>query len=461
MSPSTDTPLPSREAGSANDTRPKADSETSTPSKGRPLGSSGKPLSSTAAVTDKLESVLPGDNVSAGEKVPKETSEAEEGSDEEGGEDGDEDGDEEDEEEDEKGGGGKAGGASTAELAARRQTELRKSFGRFILFFLGFMGLYMLIDANARNSIALTLGLLLAPAFGFDGRILLATMFLTAALEMGLSALAYHFTTDWIETATVQHHQASIRPLWMKAVRGQKKEHMEALKPHMDSLNMRQSRVTIAQLKGMVITWVLLIAIYTWMGLYIADQCPKVAIEPAQSTILAPAAGPFLLNSSVNEGHAPYSFRWWMQGTASNGPLNGENATGPVNSTSWVFQPPADGVYLITLQITDHRGSVGWAFQGLQYHTQSPTPSTTPPPPSCKGTSLVLFGAEANLMGNFGPFPLWFAAFSLYTVPLNLIFRRYLKHVALAQKLPDVEEAHAAALASSPLSPGPGGGSPP
>jgi hypothetical protein len=40
-------------------------------------------------------------------------------------------------------------------------------------------------------------------------------------------------------------------------------------------------------------------------------------------------------------------------------------------------------------------------------------------------------GAAVNLLAPLGPIPLWFLIFSLYTVPLSLVFRRLLKHYSL------------------------------
>ncbi|MDE1820101.1 MAG: DUF106 domain-containing protein [Euryarchaeota archaeon] len=428
MSPSIDPFFPSGGTGPAKSDEPVA----SPSSSNEPLPSQDAPLPSSTPEPAASTSPLPAGKVEA-----------------KGAGKGEEE-DEEDEEEEPEVSQEEA--ARRKEQAAKAKGELRKGVSRFILFFLGFMGLYMLIDNSARNSIALAFGGLLAPAFGFGGHALLATMFFAAALEMGLSAVAYHFTTDWIESATVAHHQAAIRPLWMKAVRSQKKEHMEALKPHMDAIQVRQSKVTIAQFKGMVITWVLLIAIYTWMGLYIAEQCPRPAIGPSATVLPVGSPASFNLTASVlgpvagapPGGYAPYNYTWWATGLSTGGAI--ENASGPHGKGStfstWSFKPQAVGAYTITLLIIDARGSVGWGFQGLQYGTTTVSPPSVPVPPfACKGSSVLMFGDPANLLGQFGPFPLWFAAFSLYTVPLNLIFRRYLKHAALAQKLPDAEPA--------------------
>jgi len=55
----------------------------------------------------------------------------------------------------------------------------------------------------------------------------------------------------------------------MAAIRSGKKDRIAALKPHQERLTRLSGEVSIAQFKGMAITYFLLILIYTWVGLVI------------------------------------------------------------------------------------------------------------------------------------------------------------------------------------------------
>jgi len=150
--------------------------------------------------------------------------------------------------------------------------------------FLGFLGLWMLIDSTARNQIAGLLGIgptqggPLYFAIGFDSRYLLVTMLLAGAIEMLITALAYNYTTDWIKAARVQKWSAAFRKVQMEALRSGKKDRIEALKPHQERLTRLSGEVTIAQFKGMAITYFLLILIYTWVGLVIAGAAASAQV---------------------------------------------------------------------------------------------------------------------------------------------------------------------------------------
>ncbi|MGI0070986.1 MAG: EMC3/TMCO1 family protein [Thermoplasmata archaeon] len=168
--------------------------------------------------------------------------------------------------------------AETAATAApARPAPPTFKVSTFLYVFLGMLGLLMLIDNAARNQIASLLGVSpgqsgpLYYAIGFHSNYLLVTMAIAGAIEMGVTALAYNYTTDWIKAAKVQKWSSAFRKVQMEAIRSGKKDRIAALKPHQERLTRLSSEVSIAQFKGMAITYFLLVLIYTWVGLVIGD----------------------------------------------------------------------------------------------------------------------------------------------------------------------------------------------
>lgn len=162
-----------------------------------------------------------------------------------------------------------------ATSAPKRAPAPQFKISTFIYVFLGMLGLLMIIDTGARNQIATLLGISVSQggplyfAIGFQSHYLLLTMAIAGAIEMLVTALAYNYTTDWIKAAKVQKWSAAFRKVQMEAIRSGKKDRIAALKPHQERLTRLSSEVSIAQFKGMAITWFLLILIYTWVGLLI------------------------------------------------------------------------------------------------------------------------------------------------------------------------------------------------
>jgi len=171
--------------------------------------------------------------------------------------------------------------APKAESRPARPPPAPFKVSTFIYVFLGLLGLWMLIDTSARNSIACSLGMVNASCpsgtqpwglywlIGFNSNYLLLTMALAGAIEMLITSVAYNYTTDWVKAAKVQKWSAAFRKVQMEAIRSGKKDRIAALKPHQERLTRLSGEVSIAQFKGMAITYFLLILIYTWVGLVI------------------------------------------------------------------------------------------------------------------------------------------------------------------------------------------------
>jgi uncharacterized membrane protein (DUF106 family) len=181
-------------------------------------------------------------------------------------------------------------------------------FSTFLYVFLGLLGLWMLIDVQARNAFGAGLGISptssgpLYLAIGFQSNYLLLTMALAGALEMLFTAIAYNFTTDWVKSARIQKWSAAFRKVQMEAIRSGKKDRIAALKPHQERLTRLTSEVSIAQFKGMAITYFLLILIYTWVGLVISHA------TQAQQTLNLGGASIDLMGRVI----ASLPIPWWF-----------------------------------------------------------------------------------------------------------------------------------------------------
>ena len=216
---------------------------------------------------------------------------------------------------DEAQGSGEEGGeeAAPAPKPARPPPPAFK-VSTFLYFFLGFLGLWMLIDGSFRSQIACSLGMAgtscpswvgpwgLYYLIGFGSNYLLLTMSLAAAIEMLVTSLAYNYTTDWVKAAKVQKWSSAFRKVQMEAIRSGKKDRIAALKPHQERLARLSGEVSIAQFKGMAITYFLLILLYSWVGLVIGGA------NAVQQTVALGAGS--TINLSGHVGSLPIP--WWF-----------------------------------------------------------------------------------------------------------------------------------------------------
>src|SRR5271157_3212358 len=161
------------------------------------------------------------------------------------------------------------------------------------------LGLWMLIDGSARSSIAGLFGT--SPGspgplywlIGFNSDYLLLTMALAGAIEMLITSVAYNYTTNWVKAAKVQKWSAAFRKVQMEAIRSGKKDRIAALKPQQEKLTRLSGEVSIAQFKGMAITYFLLILIYSWVYLVIE------AANPVQRTVALGTGSSVVLTSNI------------------------------------------------------------------------------------------------------------------------------------------------------------------
>ena len=185
----------------------------------------------------------------------------------------------------------------------------------FVYVFCGLLGLLMLVDTGTRNSLAGGLGTSpstwffggsgpLYQAIGFHSNYLLVTMALAGAIEMLITSLAYNYTTDWVKAARVQKWSSAFRKVQMEAIRSGKKDRIAALKPHQERLTRLSGEISIAQFKGMAITYFLLILIYSWVGLVIGQA------NSVQATVNLGGALVNLNHFAINYGGG--GIPWWF-----------------------------------------------------------------------------------------------------------------------------------------------------
>jgi uncharacterized membrane protein (DUF106 family) len=178
----------------------------------------------------------------------------------------------------------------------------------FLYVFLGLLGLWMLLEPSFRNQIAGYFGTSVASsgplymAIGFNSDYLLLTMALAGGVEMLVTSLAYNYTTDWVKAAKVQKWSSAFRKVQMEAIRSGKKDRISALKPFQERLTRLSGEVSIAQFKGMAITYFLLILIYTWVGLVIG------AANSVQQTVALGGGSTINLTAHVGSLPIPYWF---------------------------------------------------------------------------------------------------------------------------------------------------------
>jgi len=119
---------------------------------------------------------------------------------------------------------------------------------------------------------------------------------------------------------------------------------------------------------------------------------PVVGVTISQSGFLIEVGQSVFFNSSVTGGNPPYSYQWYLNGTAVAG----------ANNPKWTFIPSSAGTYNVYLNVTDALGTVGVSNLATLIVSPSPTVLVTP-------ASVALDIGEpwtftASTFGGFPPF---------------------------------------------------------
>lgn len=141
----------------------------------------------------------------------------------------------------------------------------------FLMVLMGMLTLMVFIDPGMRFGLAKIAGAILFPIIGFDfngdgiGDFPVMTIVAAAILTGTINTIIRHYSTDWVKQAEVQDY--------MKAYNNELKEanadnnqnkvkHLEKMQPEIMKM---QSSMMNSQMKQMVFTMFLAIAIFTWL----------------------------------------------------------------------------------------------------------------------------------------------------------------------------------------------------
>jgi uncharacterized membrane protein (DUF106 family) len=153
-------------------------------------------------------------------------------------------------------------------------------FTRFIMIFLVILVVMMLFDPNLRMGFASAVGVVMEPLVGFGGAYPVWTLFCAGIIMTVFSGIVRHFFVDWVEMARVQSILKAFNKERLDALRSNnvaKQKALQAKQPEIMQLNMKNMK---SQLKTMAVTMFVIIAVFTWIWLFIESLPNKTFSAP-------------------------------------------------------------------------------------------------------------------------------------------------------------------------------------
>jgi len=144
------------------------------------------------------------------------------------------------------------------------------------LYFIFFMVIMMiLIFPDFRNALAIGVGYVFTPLLGFGGKFPVLTMIFAGLLLTIINMYARHYFVNWYEAARIQEKVKYISKKMREAYRTRDTGKVQKFQKIQQKLMMDQMKISQDQMKPMVVTLIIVIAIFSWLY-YFLDSIPPL-----------------------------------------------------------------------------------------------------------------------------------------------------------------------------------------
>ncbi len=167
--------------------------------------------------------------------------------------------------------------------------------------YLLFMMLFMIVIfvPQLRFALGNAAGIILTPLFSFNYRYPLYTMLSTGVLVTLINSAAAHHYTDWIKMAKNQARMRAFNEVYREAIRKQDMAKIEKLKKLQLKFSAEGMEMQSQTMKATMITWLFVIAIFTWLWLFMQYSIPYTYVAIPWS-------------HAVDLNHVGYWFPNWL-----------------------------------------------------------------------------------------------------------------------------------------------------
>lgn len=149
--------------------------------------------------------------------------------------------------------------------------ETPKRSGRLFQAFLFAAVFVVILNPELRNTVGNAVGVVLDPVIGFNGHYPVLTILIAGGAMVAATTVLRHFTTDWLEMARNQAMMRHFQKEFAEARKANNTYRMKKLQDIQPEVMMRQQKATMAQMKQMPLTMLVVIPMFAWLGSFVAD----------------------------------------------------------------------------------------------------------------------------------------------------------------------------------------------
>ncbi|HLF06709.1 MAG TPA: EMC3/TMCO1 family protein [Thermoplasmata archaeon] len=171
---------------------------------------------------------------------------------------------------------------------------VQMSWKTMVYAFMATAIIFLLIDNSARIACGLTLSAVLTPAIGFGGLLPVLTLMIAGNVMAIISLSVRQYLIDWVDTARVQHLSRWLNKVRMESFRSRSQQRMDEAAELQKKYAGEMWKMQKTQFKSMGFTFLPVIAVFAWLGIFIGEAAyPVFSVPWAEQVYFTPVIAIF------------------------------------------------------------------------------------------------------------------------------------------------------------------------
>jgi len=185
--------------------------------------------------------------------------------------------------------------SNTGNTSAPDAAQPRQGIGSMGLLFMLPMLMLIVLDPNIRVAMGSAVGGAFTPVFGFGGMYPVWTLFVTSVVLVIFTTAVRHFFTDWVAMGRQKHVSAWVQKQYRETRLKGNVTKMKKLNAYQSDMMKQSSDQMGSQLKTTMVTIVVAMAIFLWLGVFMyAGTVSSYISVPWATSVNYLKPGPFL-----------------------------------------------------------------------------------------------------------------------------------------------------------------------
>ncbi|MEM0343003.1 MAG: EMC3/TMCO1 family protein [Thermoplasmata archaeon] len=141
--------------------------------------------------------------------------------------------------------------------------------GQMLLLLAMLMAIFILFDNDIRQGLGRAVGVVLQPAFGFDGRMPVITLLLTGLLTSCFTITVRQLFTDWVGQARAARIASAFNKELREARQSNNTYKLKKLTELQPQIMSAQLKASQTQLKLMPVTMIIIVPTFAWLANFV------------------------------------------------------------------------------------------------------------------------------------------------------------------------------------------------